>query len=194
MKRKTENGKRQVESGKWKILRFPFSVFRFPLSTLLLVFLVFSCSPKKKLVSPTANASNYEWFSAKVNGEMKTENGEMSFTGTVRMRRDSVVWLSASAFLGMENVRTLITEDSVFLVNRLDQTYLAEPLSAVAGKLPLSATLKETQALLLGDGNSDHVEIRFGQYLAKIKYSDIHWNEPTTFPFKINKNYERIKL
>jgi hypothetical protein len=38
------------------------------------------------------------------------------------------------------------------------------------------------------------VELQFGPYTAKIRYSDIHWDEPTTFPIKINESYERMKL
>lgn len=158
----------------------------FPFSVLILLLLVASCSSRKKLVSPMAHASKYEWFSAKMNGELRTENGELGFTGTIRMRQDSTVWVSASAFMGMENVRALISEDSVVVVNRLNQTYLAEALTGI--------TLKEIQSQLLGDGTTDHVEVLYGPYSAKIRYSDIHWNEPTTFPIKINKNYERIKL
>jgi len=156
------------------------------LAATALLLLVASCSSRKKLVSPMAHTSNYEWFSAKMNGELTIENGEISFTGTVRMRQDSTVWVSASAFMGMENVRALVSQDSVVVINRLNQTYLEEALTGI--------TLKEIQSRLLGDGTTDHVELSYGPYSAKIRYSDIHWNEPTTFPIKINKNYERIKL
>ncbi len=114
--------------------------------------------------------------------------------GTLRMRRDSTVWISASAFMGMENIRALMTQDSLVLINRVDQTYLAEPLSEVAEKLQLPTTLQECQTLLLGNGNADHVELQWGPYTAKIRYSDIQWDHPTSFPMKINPKYERMKL
>ena len=157
------------------------------------LLLIASCTSRKKLVKPTTHA-DYQWMSAKFDGNVETANGEMSFSGNLRMRRDSVIWLSASAFLGMESVRTLITQDSMVLINRLNQTYLNEPLTTAAEKLRLPTTLQESQSLLSGDGASDHVEILFGPYRVKIRYSDIHWDEPTTFPMKINKNYERVKL
>ena len=139
-----------------------------------------------------AHAANYEWMTAKMNGELKAENGELSVSGSIRMRRDSTIWISASAFMGMESIRTLITQDSVFVVNRMNQTYLAEPLAAMVETTQVPS-LQEIQALLLGNGASDHVEIQWGPYTGKIRYSDIHWDEPTTFPIKINKNYERVK-
>lgn len=160
-----------------------------------LLLLLASCSSHKKVVSPTAHA-DYQWMTAKISGEvtLASHPSPLTFNGTLRMRRDSAVWISASAMMGMESLRALITQDSVIMVNRMDQTYLAEPLQLVAEKMHLPATLQETQALLLGNGANDHVAIQFGPYAAKIRYSDIQWNEPTTFPIKINKKYERMKL
>ena len=159
------------------------------------LLLASSCTAKKKLVSPMAHAAHYEWMSAKMSGELKVESGEFPFSGTLRMRRDSTIWISASALMGIENLRALITQDSVILINRMDQTYLAETLveTCHGASLP-PMTLHEFQAMLLGNGTSDAVVVQIGPYLAKIRYSDIHWDEPTTFPMKINKKYERIKL
>ena len=163
-----------------------------------LLLLASSCTAKKKLVSPMAHAANYEWMSAKMSGEVKVESGEFPFSGTLRMRRDSTIWISASALMGIENLRALITQDSVILINRMDQTYLAEPFSTMVETVCTPSlrpkTLLEFQTMLLGNGASDHVVVLFGPYVAKIQYSDIHWDEPTTFPMKINKKYERIKL
>ena len=139
-----------------------------------------------------AHVADYQWMTAKMSGELKVESGEFSFTGNLRMRRDSTIWMSISAFMGMESIRTLITQDSVVLVNRMNQTYLAEPLSTMTQTMQ-TPSLQETQALLLGDGSADHVEIQWGPYIAKIRYSDIQWDEPTSFPIKINKNYERVR-
>lgn len=165
------------------------------LAATALLLLISSCTSKKKLVSPMAHAANYEWMSAKMTMDIVAPGIELNnVTGSLRMRRDSTVWISAAAVMGIESIRALITQDSVVLINRLEQSYLAEPLSEVAAALRLPATLQESQSMLLGNGTTDHVEIQFGPYMAKIQYSDIHWDEPTTFPIKINKRYERMKL
>ena len=95
--------------------------------------------------------------------------------------------------MGVENARIRVTNDSVIVLNRVNQTYLAEPVSTVVQTMQ-APSLQELQAMLLGDGSSDHVEIQWGGYSAKIKYDDIQWDEPTTFPMKIKKKYERVKL
>ena len=175
MKRRTENRTVQPSRKRSELKRivfsFQFSVFSF----LLLVLIVASCSSRKKMVSPMAHVANYEWMSAKMNGELITENGEIPFTGSLKMRRDSTVWLSASVFMGMESIRTLMTQ-------------------VLGASIQHPTSLREIQSKLLGNGSSDHVELQYGPYKAKIQYSEIHWDEPTSFPIKINKNYERIKL
>ena len=155
-----------------------------------MLLLVASCSSRKKLVSPPIATPDFEWMTAKMTMDITAPGMEMNdVSGVLRMRRDSVIWISASAFMGVENVRLLITQDSVVFLNRVDQNYFIEPLEKVAARYQWPATLHETQDLLLGE----QPELRLGHFSTKIKYSDIRWNEPTTFPIKINKNYERIK-
>lgn len=162
------------------------------LTATVILLLVASCTSRKPLVPPVG-PPDYQWMSARMNGKLQMASGEMNFSGTVRMRRDSVVWMSVTALMGMESARALITQDSVVFVNRMDQTYLAEPYADVAGRLHLPPTLQETQATLLGNGTDGPVEIQFGPYRARIQYTDVHWDEPTVFPMRINQNYERVR-
>ena len=164
------------------------------------LLLVSSCTSRKKLVSPMAHAADYEWMSAKMTIEISSADTTLSshlspltLSGILRMKRDSIVWISASALMGMESIRALITQDSVVMINRINQTYLAEPMATVMETVQVPS-LRECQAMLLGNGVSDHVEIKTGPYMAKIKYSDIQWDTPLSFPIKINKKYERMKL
>lgn len=160
----------------------------------ILLLLISACTPKKKLVDPTPSFT-YEWMTAKMTMDVSAQGAEFNnVSGVLRMRRDSTIWISAAAMLGMETVRILITQDSVVMLNRFDKTYLAEPLEKVSQKWNIPMTLQEGQQKLLGDGHADHVELHFGPYTAKIRYSDIIWNEPTTFPIKISDKYERLKL
>lgn len=136
---------------------------------------------------------NYEWMSAKMSGELKTEDEAYDFSGNLRMRRDSTVWITVSGSMGMEGARVLITQDSVIVVNRVDKTYFMEPLSVIA-ETEHTPSLQDLQVALLGDGVSDHVTLQWGPYIAIIRYSDVQWNKPLSFPIKINKKYERVRL
>ena len=151
-----------------------------------------------------AHVADYQWMTAKMDIEVVNSDSTLTsqfspftLTGSLRMRRDSTIWISASAMMGMESLRTLVTQDSVVLLNRLNQTYIAEPLLIVLVNLPETLhamSLHDCQAMLLGNGSSDRVKIQYGPYTAHIHYVDIQWDVPTTFPIKINKKYERIKL
>ena len=157
------------------------------LVVMVVLSLVSSCTSRKKLVSPMAHVADYEWMSAKMTMDITASGTEFdNVSGNLRMRRDSAVWISASAFMGMESLRTLVTQDSVVLINRMNQTYMAEPLSAVAETMQVPS-FKEIQAKLLGDGSSDHVEFQWGPYTAKIRYSPVRicctwnrWNRRTS--------------
>lgn len=181
MKRKTENKERKTNKRE--------RIFCF----LVLLLLLSSCHTRKKLVSPMVHAADYEWMTAKMTGEVIMDREAIPFSGTLRMRRDSVIWFSANAMMGMEAVRARITCDSVVVINRLEKTYLAEPIEELSESLHPPLSLKECQSMLLGNGLSDHVELQVGLLSTKIRYSDICWDEPTTFPIKINQNYERVK-
>lgn len=175
----------KVESGKWRVKNHLLLAF--------LMLLLASCTSHKKVVIPVARIADYQWMSAKMSGELKTDNETYDFSGNLRMRRDSTVWLTVSSTMGMEGVRALITQDSVIVVNRMDKTYLAEPLWAVAATLQ-APSLPGIQAALLGDGSSDHVTLHWGSYTAIIRYSNVQWDKPISFPIKINQKYERVTL
>jgi uncharacterized protein YcfL len=49
----------------------------------------------------------------------------------IRMIRDEAIWISATAFLGTEVGRLLITPDEVVMINRLERTFMQMPYSAL---------------------------------------------------------------
>ena len=161
--------------------------------------LTVSCVCKKKLTSYATHCQNYEWLTAKMHGEVTIDSqpSTLNFSGSLRMRRDSTIWISATV-MGIEAMRALVTSDSVFLVNRFEKTYLTEPIAVLTQmvhmpSMPPITTLQEFQALLLGNGNDEAVHLQWGPYVANIRYSDLQWDVPTTFPIKINDHYERMK-
>ena len=161
-----------------------------------------SCASRKKTVTPPQPAQ-FEWLTAHIDMEVETQGASYSnLTGQMRMRRDSVVWASVST-LGIEVVRAKMTADSIWVLNRLEKTYLAEPVDSVAYALNVPVSLALVQYMLLGNPTgcapeeNQVVELdreEFKGISAKIKYSDIKLNEPTTFPCKITSKMERLYL
>ncbi len=162
-----------------------------------------SCASRKKTVAP-APPQSFEWLTA--NLSIQAEGNGMAYndlSGQLRMRKDSIVWLNVTATMGVEVLRAKISNDSVWLLNRLEKTYLAEPLDTVSAQLGIPLSLPLVQILLL-DNNQGHapvenqtVQLRtfvMGDLSAKIRYNNIRLDEKTTFPLKITDKMERIRL
>ena len=183
---------------KWSCSQVMVSVFIFS----MLLFIT-SCTSRKKTVAPTP-AKSYEWLISKVDIDVEGNNQEFKeLSGQLRMRRDSIVWFSVTAAMGMEVVRIKVSTDSAWVINRFEKTYLAEPLDSIVQYLGLPISLPWIETLLL-DNNEGVPPVEnqtvllknfaFGPYSAKIKYSNIQLNKETSFPLKITYKMERILL
>ncbi len=97
-----------------------------------------------------ANRIPYEWFATRIRVSYSDGKSEMDFTAVVRMRRDSVIWLSLQGPFGIEGARVLITPDTVRIVNHLSNEYTALPVSSLSRMLPLQTGIRELQDFILG--------------------------------------------
>ena len=134
------------------------------------------------------------------------EGNGMSFddlSGQIRMRNDSLVWLSVTATMGIEVLRAKVSNDSVWVINRLEKTYLAESLDSLSTQLGMPLSLPLIQTLLLDNNEgqppveNQTVQLKtfvMGNWNAKIKYNNIKLNEKTTFPLRITDKMERVRL
>ncbi|RME96977.1 MAG: DUF4292 domain-containing protein, partial [Bacteroidetes bacterium] len=89
-------------------------------------------------------------FDATARISIDSEAMKGSATATIRMEKDKAIWMSVRKF-GFEVARALITPDSIFVLNRIGNEYVAEPLSYVSETFDLPADLSILQQLLLGN-------------------------------------------
>lgn len=61
----------------------------------------------------------FETFSARFSATYSEGETEASFSGTLRIRRDSIIWMSFSPAMGIEVMRAVITRDSVKILDRI---------------------------------------------------------------------------
>ncbi len=89
-------------------------------------------------------------FNAKA--KIKYDDGEqkIAFTSNLRMVRDSFIWFNGS-ILGFEGARILIRPDSIFVINRLERSYVAERYGDFDKKFKIPVTFNQLQDLLLGN-------------------------------------------
>ena len=80
---------------------------------------------KKKLHDSIRNNQiAYKTLQLKFSSDYEQDpGGAHSFSGTIRIQRDSIIWISLSAVMGIEAARIQLTPDSLFFVNRLNSTF-----------------------------------------------------------------------
>ncbi|MGN6491333.1 MAG: DUF4292 domain-containing protein [Agriterribacter sp.] len=68
------------------------------------------------------NHINFQTFSSKIKVDYKdTKQRNYDFNAFVRIQKDSVIWISINAALGIEAFRVYITPDSVKVMDKLDK-------------------------------------------------------------------------
>lgn len=99
-----------------------------------------------------SNRINYTTFTAKVNVDYRGGDGKnYNVNANVRMYKDSAIWLSANAILGIEALRVFITKDSVKLLNKLQKVYTARSVDYLQEVTSLPLNLVTLQDLLIGN-------------------------------------------
>lgn len=121
------------------------------------VLLLGSCTrnllPGKKPVAtvpmPEAvRAANvdFRFLAAKGKAQFGDQNGNIN----VRIRKDSVIWISAS-LIGIEGGRIYITRDSVQVLDKLHKEYYSGDFNYLSQRLNVPVNFDVIQALLLGN-------------------------------------------
>ena len=91
-----------------------------------------------------------DWFTAQIKGQAQLNDKTYPISAQLRMRQDSVIWISVSAVLGLEAARILLTPDSVKLINRLNSTYFIGDVKELTKRYNLHLSFYEIQNLMLG--------------------------------------------
>ena len=123
------------------------------------VFLFSAC--KRTLVSgssaPTKISKvsvvnlDFDYLSAKGRMQFEDDGDKISTGITIRMKKDSIIWISVVPGLGIEAARIRLTPDSVALINRLERTYFADQMQALRTRFNVDLSFEMVQALLVGN-------------------------------------------
>lgn len=91
-----------------------------------------------------------DWFSARV--KVNYDDGQQNVSGaaTVKMKKDSYVWMSVKKF-GLELARLQVTQDSVYVLDRINREYSVEGLDYLTSSYGLPASLSGLQDFMLGN-------------------------------------------
>jgi hypothetical protein len=173
---------------------------------LCLSFLITSCKNQKKITlnngkcildfkntrTLTANlkASEFKFdrMKAKLSIEAVIDSASNSFTMSLRMKKDSIIWMSLSK-IGIEGARILITKDSVKFVNPLKKQYFIGDFTYLSKMLNTELDFEIIQSLLIGNS------VTFYDEAEKIKpgIDNCQYTLGTIRKFKLHKVMEKGK-
>ncbi len=92
-----------------------------------------------------------DYFTARFSADIQKDRQDLSFNGQLRLKHDSIIWLTLSPALGLEAGRLIITADSVKWMNRLESNYLAEDANKMAELIHPYLDFDLLQSLILGN-------------------------------------------
>jgi hypothetical protein len=127
-----------------------------------LVFLFSACKKQMVPVSAPADTAttskvtarnlDFQSFSARGRMQLEEKDGDkVSSNLSLRIRKDSLIWISVVPALGIEVARLRITPDSLYLVNRLNKTYFAGDYTLIRENFKVDVDFAMVQAILLGN-------------------------------------------
>jgi len=153
----------------------------------LIAFIVLfslSCNPTRKAIKAPLKEEGaeylvnklkehelkYDWLSAKFSAEYENKGTTISFSGQLRIRKDSLIWISLTPMLGIEAVRIIISQDSVKLINRLDDTFFLGDYDCVNRFLNTNIDYDILQAFLIGNDLQSYENSKFRASIDRGEY------------------------
>jgi hypothetical protein len=99
-----------------------------------------------------AGRIDFTTFEAKLNVDYQgTDGKKYDVNGTLRMYKDSAIWISITVIFGIEGLRAYITKDSVKILNKQDKIYTARSVSYLQEITALPLDLHGLQDVLIGN-------------------------------------------
>jgi hypothetical protein len=89
----------------------------------------------------------YDDLNMKLSAEVLMGNKKETFSGIVRIQKDSIIWISLRAY-SVEGARLCFTKDSIKYINRLNNTYYVDDFEIFAKKFGFDIDYKTLQSIL----------------------------------------------
>jgi len=131
----------------------------------LVAFAGSSCKTKKKVLRSELkeqgfsflynkmleNQMNFDFLNAKFSLVYEQEKNSTNLKGQLRIKNDSLIWLSFTPALGIEAARVLLSHDSIEFMNRLNKTYFSGKYELVDSVLHTTIDYALIQSMLVGN-------------------------------------------
>ena len=94
---------------------------------------------------------HFDWLTLKFDASYTQKRNTTDFKGQIRIRKDSLIWITVTPALGIEMFRMVITNDSVKYVNRLNKDYFVGDFELVSRFMQIHIDFDMLQSVILGN-------------------------------------------
>jgi hypothetical protein len=157
---------------------------------LLSVFITAACSTSKRTIKAPLkeqgadylfenlkkNELKYGYLSAKFSAVFSQDKHNTSFSGQIRIQKDSLIWISISPALGIEMVRVLISNDSIKYMNRIDKSFFTSNFDYINTLINSTLDYDMLQSFLTGNDFSFYENSSFKAGIDNHEYKLITTN------------------
>ena len=113
---------------------------------------VSSKDEKVRFENMLANTLSYDTYQSKANITFKSGSSKsMSVSSTFKLIKDKELQISVTPLLGIEVYRLVLTQDSIYLFDRMGSRYVAESYSKYKSYLPVDLGFETIQALFMNE-------------------------------------------
>lgn len=100
----------------------------------------------------TTSLDSADVFEFRGSADFDQDGSSVSFGYTIRMKRDSVIWMDITdPYVGLKVARALIMPDSAVMYNRFESNWMAGGTSVIQRAFQVNMEFKHLQAVLLGE-------------------------------------------
>lgn len=107
-------------------------------------------SAKSLIASVEKKNKSLDWLSLSGKINLEKDGQTLKFSTDIRIKKDSVIWMSVKAPFGIELFRTQLTKDSLFFLNILKSTYTKVPSSYLHEYLKTTIDFIQIQQIFFG--------------------------------------------
>ena len=97
------------------------------------------------------NSFHSNYFSCRAKTDYRKAGEHQNLTLNLKMKKDSIIWVSVTAIMGLEAARILITPDSIKVMDRINKEYLARDFNFLTRYTNCKLTISQLQNILLGN-------------------------------------------
>ena len=167
----------------------------------VLILLVSSCNIRKELPieeiskinineiikSINVNEIDANWLSLKGRIKIKSNEDKFALGINLKIRKDSLIWASVNAPIIGEINRIMITQDSLYMINRSNSTWLIQPIEEIKKKIGSEISYNEIERII-----TSSVRVPEKNYLSTIINTDLVIKDnldSTTYTIESQKKY-----